>query len=244
MGRSATINVYATLGFNTNLAITPSNTQPKVGESFNLDAVLTDVVGYGANGCTITFHKRVGITGTWALLGSRVTDTNGACTYPQIETVSAVCQYHAEFAGDAVYNSSISNTTQVIVFIGTSITINIVPTTGKIPLPVTISGILRDQNAAFLAGAPVNIYINGVLDDSTTTNGSGAYSVSHIFTNEGTYQVYAEFPGTTTPPYYLGCEETVTWPYDVGPDYTWLIVAGSVAAVVVGGAYLLTRKRR
>jgi len=126
--------------------------------------------------------------------------------------------------------------------IGTSLSINVSPTSGAVPLQVSVWGRLGDISGTPLNGKSIKLYSNGVLIGSTTTSAGGAgspggdYTFSVNIALAGQYQFQTEFPGDDV---YEGCS-VHNGTHALGEaQLPWLAI---VAAVGVGaGLYFLLK---
>lgn len=117
--------------------------------------------------------------------------------------------------------------------IKTNISINVTPLEGDAPFDITVTGILQDAKNRAVSGRTVNLYVNNVIVNSTSTNITGNYSFIYTINDVGTYVVETEFPGDAN---YLGCMETQSVGVATELNLLPIIV---IAGVAVGLGYFI-----
>ena len=129
---------------------------------------------------------------------------------------------------------------QVAVLAGktkTRISISVSPTVGDAPFDVTVLGTLTEQvRSRAVAGRQVNLWVNGVVVESTTTDSSGNYGFIYTIQDVGTWMIETEFPGDAQ---YAGCIENASAGESVAVPSLLPLVA--VAGIAVVGIWYLSR---
>lgn len=76
------------------------------------------------------------------------------------------------------------------------------PSSVRVGESFAFAGYLYDEDGHILSGKTINGYSDGNLAGSTTTNANGWWSFTIAPEIEGTFTLYAEFPGDAD---YTGC---------------------------------------
>lgn len=93
----------------------------------------------------------------------------------------------------------------------TKVSINVSPTSGPVPLPITVDGMLTTMIGAGVPSRKINLIINGKVVDTTTTTsevsqiGPGYYKFGRTLTEAGSYAVKTQFLGDAE---YEGCDKS------------------------------------
>lgn len=126
--------------------------------------------------------------------------------FPQGAYTVGTYTLDARFLGDAMLLPSQSSPITITIgAVQTTLSIQVSPTQGGIPLQITVSGYLRRVSDNMgVQNVTVNLLVNGEATVATTTDQSGYYTISYTLSTIGSYIIETEFPGTTE---YLGCEE-------------------------------------
>lgn len=213
-----------------------------VGETITLKATVTDD-GVPAVGELVRFDILIYVNGTVSYdLPNGTTDALGVASIdwviPAVRGDTPVSGQNVGFR--AFDNATMTSSNLVRGYVapgksGTSVSINVSPTSGNVPLTVNISGKIIDSTGLPLSKT-INLYVNATLVDTFTTSITGNYVFSVNITAAGTYQFQIEFLGDA---YYEGCTAhngTHAVVSEV-PQFPWwilgLIAGGFVLAVVV-----------
>src|SRR5450756_1829002 len=186
----------------TSLTITTNNNNPAANQSFTLSGTLKAGTT-SLSGKSITF-QRVDSSGTWTVIGTTTTDTNGAYTFTRSESTSGPYTYFALFNGDTTYASSVAYSTLPIGNLQKS-TLSVISTnnTPAVNQPYTLYGFLQDGvSGAHLAGQPINLTIRCPSGEyvylDTTTDTNGAYTFTRSESAQGTYACWVTFRGSSS----------------------------------------------
>jgi len=141
--------------------------------------------------------------------GSCTTLGDGSWGFYNVKVEEGTYIFRAVFPGDDVYNGTSVEASASFAKPDTNLTINVSPSSGIIPLTVTISGKLtRKDTGAGLGGRTINLYRNGSLIATTTTSIDpstlGEYRFTDTLSAAGSYSYFTEFPGDD---YFKGCGE-------------------------------------
>lgn len=174
---------------------TPANNSGTFGQTINLTATLKRTSDSGnLSGKTVTFK----IDGS--SVGSAVTNGSGLATLSYSITTSLATGTHslsAEFAGDALYNSSTGNATLTVSKGNTALTATDATgfQGGTAPLVANLS---RTFDGAALAGKTVNFKIDGSAVGFAATNAAGVATLTYNIppaTTTGAHSITADFAG-------------------------------------------------
>jgi hypothetical protein len=229
VARSAIITVNASAPkIATSLSIDVSPTSGDVPITINVISTLYDSAGNPLLGKPIIEY----INDIW--IGERYSGT----PFSMYIKEAGIYRFQTKFAGDDDYLACDSPVVTVTLTappppkIPTSITIDVSPTSGRVPFTVTVSGNLSDNVGSPVVGRRIDLYVDGAYIKSEYTNTSGNYVISTDITTAGTYQFQTEFPGDET---YEGCAvHNGTHGLEGAPPPDWgkvLLVGGLLAFV-------------
>lgn len=140
-------------------------------------------------------------------VNSELTHTGAGEGYFDFDYTFTTTGEHAvqvKYFGSVQFAASQSSRTLVsVVKDATIITIVVNPTSGTIPLNVTVTGKLTAViTGAGLFNKQIDLLVNSVKVGQTTTDSNGDYSIAFTISEMGSYTVETEFLGDTD---YLGC---------------------------------------
>jgi len=214
-----------------------------------LKAILKDATGNPLSGRTITFMGLQPPMTMWGDIGTAVTNATGTAEY--WDTVNRgpfganLFGYAARFDGDATYDASASNIVNVTIQqMPTALSINVLPSSGKAPLTVTVTGtLIMDKPPGLpVSNRAIVLLVNGASAGTTTTDSNGKYTITVTLTTAGTFTLQTTYGGDLG---YVGCEVKATAATDVPPPISlWKVGAIFASILGVGAALSLSKKRR
>src|SRR5450756_311021 len=185
----------------TSITITTTNNNPAANPSFTLSGTLKAGTT-SLSGKSITF-QRVDSSGTWTVIGTTTTDTNGAYTFTRSESTSGPYTYFALFNGDTTYASSYRSVSLTVgTLTPTSLTITTNNNNPAANQSFTLSGTLKAGTTS-LSGKSITfqrVDSSGTwtVIGTTTTDTNGAYTFTRSESTSGPYTYFALFNGDTT----------------------------------------------
>jgi trimeric autotransporter adhesin len=178
------------------LTITSTLT-PKVDQALTLSSVLKDESGNSLSNKTVDYYVNS------QKISSVTTDSAGASSVQYIPSGASSAdgwKVEARFSGEAAFSSSVDSLQVVVSQIGTTISLNLSPSTITIEQKTTISITLKDEGGKPVPNANVDLYaeISGQSTKigSITTDSNGVASQDYVPTVTGSLSIRANFTGS------------------------------------------------
>ena len=179
----------------TKVTVTIENDEMFVGEENAITCTLIDATDVGVFNKTVTVY----VGGTEA--GSYKTGVNGVFTiyYTPTGNVGSDITVQAKFepATDDYYIGNTSEEKTVRIKSKTSIVVDQFTTNPYVNNEVTVTGTLIDSSSNGIQGKTVDVYVNGVLNGTTTdvTDADGKFTYKFTPDTIGDYNISAKFNG-------------------------------------------------
>ncbi|RAP43565.1 MAG: hypothetical protein BZ135_09235, partial [Methanosphaera sp. rholeuAM6] len=179
----------------TKVNVTVDNDEMFVGEENAITGTLIDATDVGVFNKTVTVY----VGGTE--VGSNKTDVNGVFTvyYTPTGNVGSDITVQAKFepATDDYYIGNTSEEKTVRIKSKTSIVVDQFTTNPYVNNEVTVTGTLIDSSSNGIQGKTVDVYVNGVLNGTTTdvTGADGKFTYKFTPDTIGDYNISAKFNG-------------------------------------------------
>ena len=171
----------------TSIITVDADTNIKVGNTSIISGLLKDNNGEVIVGATVNVFVNN------ELIGTTVTDNNGAYSYNYTPNVVGKDMIVVKFDGNSTITSSDNTTTIIILPYDTNSTINVNETVLNATV-VIISGVLHDENDQPINGT-INVYVNNVLVEENLEVSNGQYSVEYITSQVGINTITINYLG-------------------------------------------------
>nr|WQH65246.1 Ig-like domain repeat protein [Methanosphaera sp. ISO3-F5] len=124
-------------------------------------------------------------------------DVDGKFTYTNTTNITGINNVTIVYDGNDTYNGSSVSFNFTVSPIFTQITAN---ATSPIVInnTTTITGVLKDEKGNSISGASVEVWINGELNDTVTTDSEGNYTLSVVTDTLGLNNVTVVYSGNST----------------------------------------------